>query len=76
MSTLSAAPGEIVAVMGPSGAGKSTLLEAIAGLVRITEGRIRIGDRDVASSAAAACTRDPRRGGWRCSGRSRGCSRT
>ncbi len=43
-------PGEIVAVMGPSGAGKSTLLAAIAGLGRLTSGRIRIGDRDVASA--------------------------
>lgn len=43
-------PGEVVAVMGPSGAGKSTLLAAIAGLTRVTGGRIRIGDRDVATS--------------------------
>lgn len=44
------APGEVVAVMGPSGAGKSTLLAAIAGLQRLTDGRVRIGDRDVASA--------------------------
>ncbi|SDH97216.1 molybdate transport system ATP-binding protein [Agrococcus jejuensis] len=36
--------GEVVAVMGPSGAGKSTLLGALAGLVRPTGGRIRLGD--------------------------------
>lgn len=45
------APGEVVAVMGPSGAGKSTLLAAIAGLARLSEGKIRIGERDVASVA-------------------------
>ncbi len=45
------APGEVVAVMGPSGAGKSTLLAAIAGLARLSDGHIRIGDRDVASVA-------------------------
>lgn len=47
---LTCAPGEVVAVMGPSGAGKSTLLAAIAGLTRVTDGRIRIGDRDVATT--------------------------
>ena len=36
--------GEIVCVIGPNGAGKSTLLKAIAGLVRIGEGSIRIGE--------------------------------
>lgn len=49
-ATVDCAPGEVVAVMGPSGAGKSTLLAAIAGLDRVTGGRIRIGDRDVASA--------------------------
>lgn len=40
---LDAASGETVAVMGPSGAGKSTLLGAIAGLVPLESGEIRIG---------------------------------
>ncbi|MDO8383786.1 MAG: ABC transporter ATP-binding protein [Microbacterium sp.] len=48
---IACAPGEVVAVMGPSGAGKSTLLAAIAGLTRLSEGNIRIGERDVASVA-------------------------
>lgn len=47
---VTAEPGEIIAVMGPSGAGKSTLLSAIAGLVRLSGGHVRIGDRDVAST--------------------------
>lgn len=40
---LSVAAGETLAIMGPSGAGKTTLLHAIAGLVRITRGRIDLG---------------------------------
>jgi molybdate transport system ATP-binding protein len=47
---LEAAAGEIVAVMGPSGAGKSTLLGALAGFVGIDDGRIRLGDLDVATA--------------------------
>jgi multiple sugar transport system ATP-binding protein len=39
--------GEFMVLVGPSGCGKSTLLRAIAGLEEITEGSIRIGDRDV-----------------------------
>jgi molybdopterin-binding protein len=34
-------------VIGPTGSGKTTLLEAVAGHVRPTAGRIRLGDRDV-----------------------------
>lgn len=44
-----AAAGEIVAVMGPSGAGKSTLLAALAGLERLSDGTVQIGDDVVAS---------------------------
>jgi molybdate transport system ATP-binding protein len=36
---------ETLAVVGPSGAGKTTLLRAIAGLVRPTEGSIRLGEQ-------------------------------
>ena len=39
--------GEFVVIVGPSGCGKSTLLRMIAGLERITEGEIAIGDRVV-----------------------------
>ena len=40
-------PGEFVVFVGPSGCGKSTLLRLVAGLEEVTDGTIRIGDRDV-----------------------------
>ena len=39
--------GEVVTLIGPNGAGKSTLLKAIAGLVGIEAGRVRLDGRDV-----------------------------
>ena len=39
--------GEVVTLIGPNGAGKSTLLKAIAGLVGIEGGRVRLDGRDV-----------------------------
>ncbi|MEZ5115214.1 MAG: ABC transporter ATP-binding protein [Candidatus Nanopelagicales bacterium] len=36
------APGEVVAVLGPNGAGKSTLLRALAGLVPLASGFVRV----------------------------------
>ena len=45
--TLSVGPGEIVAVIGPNGAGKSTLLKSLVGILRVTTGRITLGDQDV-----------------------------
>ena len=41
------AEGEFMVLVGPSGCGKSTLLRMIAGLERITEGTITIGERVV-----------------------------
>ncbi|MEH3090166.1 MAG: ATP-binding cassette domain-containing protein [Microbacterium arborescens] len=43
------AAGGILALMGPSGAGKTTILEAVAGLVPLDEGAIRIGPDTVAT---------------------------
>jgi ABC-type Mn2+/Zn2+ transport system ATPase subunit len=40
---LSVEPGERIGVIGPNGAGKSTLLRAVVGLVRASDGRVRIG---------------------------------
>jgi branched-chain amino acid transport system ATP-binding protein len=44
--------GELVVVLGPNGAGKSTLVKAIAGLVQIHSGTVRLGDRDVTAVPA------------------------
>ncbi|MFF7377800.1 thiol reductant ABC exporter subunit CydD [Streptomyces massasporeus] len=42
--------GETVALVGPSGAGKSTLLSVLLGFVRPAEGRVRVGDVDLADA--------------------------
>lgn len=39
--------GEIVCVIGPNGAGKSTVFKAIYGLVKIRQGRVIFGERDI-----------------------------
>ncbi len=39
--------GDIVGVLGPSGAGKTTLFRALAGVVEIHHGEIRIAEQDV-----------------------------
>ncbi|MFN2517608.1 MAG: ABC transporter ATP-binding protein, partial [Jatrophihabitantaceae bacterium] len=41
--SISAGPGQVVAVLGPNGAGKSTLLRAVAGLLGIDDGHIELG---------------------------------
>ena len=44
--------GEFVVLVGPSGCGKSTTLRMVAGLEDISEGRLKIGDREVNEVAA------------------------
>ncbi|MFC6092339.1 ABC transporter ATP-binding protein [Saccharothrix lopnurensis] len=43
---LTAEPGEVVALLGPNGAGKTTALRALAGLLRLTGGHLRVGGRE------------------------------
>jgi len=49
--SLEAADGELLVLVGPSGSGKSTVLRLMAGLEEVTQGTIRIGDRDVTQLA-------------------------
>ena len=49
--TLSADPGEVVSLVGPNGSGKSTLLKSLAGVVHVSSGTVRVGDRDLTNSA-------------------------
>ncbi|KIE25700.1 ABC transporter ATP-binding protein [Streptomyces sp. MUSC 125] len=40
--SLTAAPGDVVALLGPNGAGKTTALRALAGLIPLSEGHLRL----------------------------------
>jgi ABC-type lipoprotein export system ATPase subunit len=52
-----AAAGEHWLVLGPSGCGKTTLLHILAGLLRPSEGDVRIGDQPIAALSGAALDR-------------------
>ncbi|HEV3265771.1 MAG TPA: ABC transporter ATP-binding protein [Acidimicrobiales bacterium] len=45
-------PGSFCVLLGPSGSGKTTLLRCVAGIERLTTGRVYIGDRLVADGPA------------------------
>ncbi len=49
--SISVGPGEIVAIIGPNGAGKSTLLKALVGILRVSSGRVLVGESDVTNRA-------------------------
>lgn len=42
---LTVEPGEVVALVGENGVGKTTYLHAVAGLVELDDGYVRLGDR-------------------------------
>jgi len=46
--SLDVEPGSFLVLLGPSGSGKTTLLRCLAGIERVTSGRITIGQRTVA----------------------------
>ena len=46
--SLDVGPGTFLVLLGPSGSGKTTLLRCLAGIERVTSGRITIGGRMVA----------------------------
>ncbi len=50
------APGEVVALLGPNGAGKTTALRAVAGLVHLTDGYVRLAGRTVDDPAQGIWT--------------------
>ncbi|HTN28085.1 MAG TPA: ATP-binding cassette domain-containing protein [Burkholderiales bacterium] len=52
-----AAAGEHWLVLGPSGCGKTTLLHIVSGLLRPSEGEVRVGDQPLAALAGSALDR-------------------
>jgi len=54
--TVEFAAGRYTAIMGPSGSGKSTLLHCLAGLDRVTAGRVLLGDIDVTACSEKELT--------------------
>ena len=49
--------GETVGIIGPSGSGKSTLMLALAGLERISSGRLCVAGQDISNWSEKALTR-------------------
>lgn len=45
--SLAVQPGEMLGVIGPNGAGKTTLFNVVSGVIRPSEGVVRLGERDV-----------------------------
>lgn len=52
--SLDVAPGQIHGFLGPNGAGKTTSIRIIAGLLKPTEGRIRVNGHDLEQEPEAA----------------------
>ncbi len=58
---LAVAPGEVVAVVGPNGAGKTTALRALAGLLRLSAGHVRLAGRPLDEPATGVWVPPERR---------------
>lgn len=50
--SLAARAGQVTLIIGPNGAGKSTLIKAVAGLVHINSGRIRVAGGEITGQSA------------------------
>jgi len=55
--SIDAEPGETVALVGPTGAGKSTLVKLLMRLYDVTDGAVRVDDRDVREYELASLRR-------------------
>jgi putative ABC transport system ATP-binding protein len=54
---LEIAEGRLTSIMGPSGSGKSTLMHCLAGLDRLTSGKVYVGETDLATLSDDELTR-------------------
>jgi ABC-type branched-subunit amino acid transport system ATPase component len=45
--TVAVQPGEVISLVGPNGSGKSTLLKSLVGVIHISSGTVRVGDRTI-----------------------------
>lgn len=50
------AAGQFTAIMGPSGSGKSTLMHCMAGLDRLTDGQVIVGNSDISEASEKELT--------------------
>ncbi|MEI5681988.1 ABC transporter ATP-binding protein [Mesorhizobium sp. CGMCC 1.15528] len=55
--SLTAPAGRITGLIGPNGAGKTTVVNMITGLLKVTRGRILVGDEDVTEADAPMLAR-------------------
>lgn len=55
--SLAIQPGEFVALVGPSGSGKTSMLAMLAGLLKPSDGKIRIAGEDLTTMSEARRTR-------------------
>lgn len=51
------APGEVLGLVGPNGAGKTSTLRALAGIIPLSGGAIRVAGHDIATEPVAAKSR-------------------